>query len=146
RAATLAFSVLVLAATGYLFIRIPKGFIPDSDNDQILIQTEAEQGISFEQMNRYQQMVADIARRDPSVIAFYSGITGSNSNFNASPNFGRLFLHLKPRSQRDSLDVILSRMRRNMSGLPFMRVYLQNPPTIRIGGQVTAAQYHTTFH
>jgi len=44
RASTLAFSVVILIATGYLFIRIPKGFIPDSDNDQLMIQTEAEQG------------------------------------------------------------------------------------------------------
>src|SRR5262249_49619636 len=50
RATTLAFSVLILIATGYLFVRIPKGFIPDSDNDQIMIQTEAEQGISFDEM------------------------------------------------------------------------------------------------
>src|SRR5262249_23274094 len=111
RAVVLVFSFLILGATGYLFVRIPKGFIPDSDNDQILIQTEAEQGISFEEMGRYQQIVADIARKDPAVLEFYSGVQGSNSNFNASPNFGRMFLHLKPRRQRDSLDVIMNRMR-----------------------------------
>src|SRR5207244_10296067 len=98
---TLAFNSLILIATDYLFVKIPKGFIPDSDNEQILIQTEAEQGMSFEQMTQYQQIVADIARQDPSVLAFYSGISGSNGNFNSGPNFGRLFLHLKPRKERD---------------------------------------------
>ena len=145
RAITLAFSLLILVATGYLFVRIPKGFIPDSDNDQILIQTEAEQGISFDQMNRDQQKIADIVRRDPSVIAFYSGVSGSSSNFSSGPNFGRMFLHLKPRSERDSLDVVISRLRQQMSGLPFMRVYVQNPPSIRIGGQLTTAQYQYTL-
>jgi len=145
RALIFAFSLLILVATGYLFVRIPKGFIPDSDNDQILIQTEAEQGTSFDQMNRNQQIVADIARKDPAVLEFFSGIQSSNSNFNASPNFGRMFLHLKPRVERDSLDVIMGRMRQKMSGLPFMRVYLQNPPMIRIGGQVTTAQYQYTL-
>jgi HAE1 family hydrophobic/amphiphilic exporter-1 len=145
RAITLAVSIVILIATGYLFIRIPKGFIPDADNDQILIQTEAEQGISFEQMARYQQQVADIARQDPAVLAFYSGIQGSNGNFNAGPNFGRMFLHLKPRAERGRLDEVMNRLRQKMSGLPFMRVYLQNPPTIRIGGQVTTAQYQYTL-
>jgi HAE1 family hydrophobic/amphiphilic exporter-1 len=145
RASTLAFSFLILIATGYLFVRIPKGFIPDSDNDQILIQTEAEQGTSFEQMSRYQQTLADMARKDPSVIAFYSGISASNGNFNSGSNFGRMFLHLKPHAQREKLDVVINRMRQKMAGQPFMRVYLQNPPTIRIGGQVTTAQYQYTL-
>src|SRR6185369_16479423 len=59
RAATLFLSVVILGATAVLFMRIPKGFVPDSDNDQLLIQTEAEQGISFEQMTRNQQRAAE---------------------------------------------------------------------------------------
>jgi hydrophobic/amphiphilic exporter-1 (mainly G- bacteria), HAE1 family len=141
----LVFSIVILIATGYLFIRIPKGFIPDSDNDQLMIQTEAEQGTSFEQMVRYQQMMADIVRQDPAVDSFFSRISGGTANFNQGPNFGLLFLRLKPRAQRDSLNVILDRLRQKMSGVPYMRVYLQNPPTIRIGGQVTTAQYQYTL-
>jgi hydrophobic/amphiphilic exporter-1 (mainly G- bacteria), HAE1 family len=141
----LAFSIVILIATGYLFIRIPKGFIPDADNDQLMIQTEAEQGTSFEQMVRYQQTMAEIVRRDPAVDSFFSRISGATANFNAGPNFGLLFLRLKPRAERDSLDVILRRLRQKMSGVPYMRVYLQNPPTIRIGGQVTTAQYQYTL-
>jgi HAE1 family hydrophobic/amphiphilic exporter-1 len=71
RAVTLVFSLLILAATAFLFVRIPKGFIPDSDNDQLRVQTEAEQGISFDQMSKYQQQVADVVRKNPAVEAFY---------------------------------------------------------------------------
>jgi hydrophobic/amphiphilic exporter-1 (mainly G- bacteria), HAE1 family len=145
RAMVLAFSVLILVATGYLFVRIPKGFIPDSDNDQIMVQTEAEQGISFDEMSRNQQMVADIVRRDPAVNSFYSAISSSGTGYTSGPNFGRMFLRLKPRSERDKLDVIIGRLRRQLSGLPFMRIYLQNPPTLRIGGQVSTAQYQYTL-
>jgi HAE1 family hydrophobic/amphiphilic exporter-1 len=144
RAGTVAFSVLILVATGYLFVRIPKGFIPDSDNDQLSIQTEAEQGISFEQMSRNQQKVADIVRKDSSVTAFYSGISASNAA-SGGANFGRLFIHLKPRAERDSLDVVIGRMRQALSGLPYMRAYIQNPPSIRIGGQATTALYQYTL-
>jgi len=145
RASTLAFSILILIATVYLFVRIPKGFIPDADNDQLMIQTEAEQGISFQEISRYQQTMADIVRRDPAVIDFFSRVGGSNGGFNGGPNFGLFFLHLKPHAERDRLDVIINRLRQKMSGQPFMRVYLQNPPTIRIGGQVTTAAIQYTL-
>jgi HAE1 family hydrophobic/amphiphilic exporter-1 len=144
RFATVIVSVAILVATGFLFVRIPKGFIPDSDNDQLLIQTEAEQGISFDQMSKYQQQAADIVRKDPAITAFYSGVSMSNPQ-NGGPNFGRMFMHLRPRTERDSLDTIIGRLRQKLSGLPYMRVYLQNPPTIRIGGQVSTSLYQYTL-
>src|SRR5215831_12804926 len=144
RAATLLVSLAVLIGTGILFVRIPKGFIPDSDNDQLLIQTEAEQGISFDQMSKYQQQASDIVRKDPAITAFFSGVSASNPQ-NGGPNFGRMFMHLKPRTERDSLDTIIGRLRQKLSGLPYMRVYLQNPPTIRIGGQVSTSLYQYTL-
>src|SRR5213594_1024300 len=144
RPLTLALSILILIATGYMFVRIPKGFLPDSDNDQIMIQTEAEQGISYQEISRNQQMLADIVRRDPAVSDFFSRVSGNNA-FNGGGNFGLLFLHLKPRIERDKIDTVITRLRQKLSGLPFMRVYLQNPPTLRIGGQATTAQYQYTL-
>src|SRR5438477_9109756 len=38
--------LVLLPATGYLFVKIPKGFIPDQDNDQMYVNTEAAQGTS----------------------------------------------------------------------------------------------------
>src|SRR5207249_4178608 len=82
------------------------GFVSDSDNDQIMIQTEAEQGISFDQMSRNQMKVADMVRKDSSVLAFFSFVNGSNAG-NGGSNFGRMFMHLKPRVERDNLDSII---------------------------------------
>jgi HAE1 family hydrophobic/amphiphilic exporter-1 len=144
RASTLATSLVILIATGVLFVRIPKGFIPDSDNDQLMVQTEAEQGISFNQMSADQQQIAAIFQKDPSIVAFYSGVSVSNPA-NGGPNFGRMFAHLKPRKERDGLDTIMARLRKNFAGLPYMRTYLQNPPTIRIGGQVSTSLYQYTL-
>ena len=144
RAATLAFSVLILAATAVLFVRIPKGFVPDSDNDQLLIQTEAEQGISFEEMARNQQKVADMVRKDPAVLEFFSSISASNAG-SGGANFGRMFLHLKPRVERESLDLVVGRLRQELSDLPYMKTYIQNPPSLRIGGQASTALYQYTM-
>ncbi|PYS05754.1 MAG: acriflavine resistance protein B, partial [Acidobacteria bacterium] len=144
RAATLAFSVLILAATAVLFVRIPKGFVPDSDNDQLLIQTEAEQGISFEEMARNQRKVADMVRKDPAVLEFFSSISASNAG-SGGANFGRMFLHLKPRVERESLDLVVGRLRQELSDLPYMKTYIQNPPSLRIGGQASTALYQYTM-
>src|SRR5262249_7971347 len=141
---TVVLSVAILVATGFLFVRIPKGFIPDSDNDQLLIQTEAEQGISFDQMSTYEQQAADIVRKDPAITAFFAGVSLSHTH-NRQLTSGRMFMHLKPRAERGSLDTIIGRLRQKLSGLPYMRVYLQNPPTIRIGGQVSTSLYQYTL-
>ena len=57
-------SCIVLAATVWMFMDIPKGFIPDQDTDQISVITEALQGTSYYQMVEYQKQVADIVRAE----------------------------------------------------------------------------------
>src|SRR5271155_1114496 len=65
RAVTMTASLLVLAGTVYMFIQIPKGFIPDQDTDQIHAVTEAAQGTSYYQMVDYQKRVAEVFRTNP---------------------------------------------------------------------------------
>jgi len=142
RPATMAVFALVLIGTVYLFIQIPKGFIPDQDTDQLSVITEAAQGTSYYQMVQYQSEVAEIVRRNPNVEAFTSSVGGTASNTLGGPNFGQLVIRLKPRAQRKELvDKIIADLRPQLENLPGMRVYLQNPPTVRIGGQVTKSLY-----
>ena len=58
RALTMVSFVLVLAATVYMFVKIPKGFIPDQDTDQLSVITEAAQGTSYYQMVRVLREIA----------------------------------------------------------------------------------------
>src|SRR5207249_2978281 len=74
RPATMAVFVVVLVATVYMFMRIPKGFIPDQDTDQILAVTEAAQGTSFDQMAEYQRAIAEVFRTNENVEAFMSTV------------------------------------------------------------------------
>jgi hydrophobic/amphiphilic exporter-1 (mainly G- bacteria), HAE1 family len=142
RGATMAFSGAVLVATAVMFIGIPKGFIPDQDTDQLLAITEAGQGTSFYQMVDYQKQIADVVRQDPNVDALVSSVGGTEASTLGGPNFGELVIHLKPRSDRKLLvNDIIDELRPKLSGFAGMKVYLQNPPTIRIGGQVTKSLY-----
>ena len=43
----MAVSVVLLAATVYLFVVVPKGFLPSEDQGRFNVNTEAAQGISF---------------------------------------------------------------------------------------------------
>src|SRR5438552_6870766 len=142
RALTIGVSALVLAATGYMFVNIAKGFIPDQDTDQMQAYTEAGQGASFYQMVEYQKRIAEVIRTDPNVDALVSSVGGAASATLGGPNFGQLVVHLKPRSERRLLvNDVIAELRPKLSGFEGMKVYLQNPPTIRIGGQVTTSLY-----
>ncbi len=55
RPVMLAMFVGVLLVTAYLYMIVPKGFIPDTDNDNFGINVEAAQGTSYYQMVKYQQ-------------------------------------------------------------------------------------------
>jgi HAE1 family hydrophobic/amphiphilic exporter-1 len=142
RIMTMATFVIVLVATVVLFLRIPKGFIPDQDTDQLLAVTEAQQGTSFYQMVEYQKEIAETIRQSPYVEALMSTVGGTQSSTLGGPNFGQVVVHLKPRAERDkNVEAIIEDLRPKLSNFPGMRVYLQNPPTIRIGGQVTKSLY-----
>jgi HAE1 family hydrophobic/amphiphilic exporter-1 len=142
RPATMATFLIVLVATLAMFVAIPKGFIPDQDTDQLIAVTEAAQGTSYLQMVEYQKQVAEVIRRHPDVEALMSTVGGTSSSTLGGPNFGQMVVRLKPRGERDKLvNAVIEDLRPSVSGFTGMRVYLQNPPTIRIGGQVTKSLY-----
>ncbi|MBD2496222.1 efflux RND transporter permease subunit [Nostoc sp. FACHB-280] len=137
---TMFISGAIVVATVYLFMVVPKGFIPTADVGQITASTQAAEDISFDEMVKHQQAVAAIAYRDPNIAAINSSVGAGGAN--ASSNTGRLFISLKPREERKlSADDIVQELRPKLSRIPGMKVFLQNPPAINIGGQQSKAQY-----
>jgi hydrophobic/amphiphilic exporter-1 (mainly G- bacteria), HAE1 family len=142
RVFTMGVSGLVLAATMYMFVTIPKGFIPDQDTDQMQVYTEAAQGTSYYQMVEYEKKIAEMVSQDPNVDSLMASIGGATASTLGGPNYGELMVHLKKRSERkQSVDQIIRELRPKLAAVPGMKVYLQNPPTIRIGGKVTKSLY-----
>ncbi len=133
RAITLLFSFALLAATVYLFMIIPKGFLPSEDQGRFTISTEAVQGIGYDEMVRHQAAVADIVSQDPNILAYTMNIGGPSGS---ALNAGRVNADLKPRSERAlSVDQVIAELRPKMAQIPGVRVYLINSPPINLGGQ-----------
>jgi HAE1 family hydrophobic/amphiphilic exporter-1 len=133
----------IVVLTVVLFARIPKGFLPSEDTGQLFAFTEAAEDVSFDEMSRLQQQAADIVRRDPNIASAMAFIGTSGSS--QSLNLGRIFVTLKPRSERVGADEIIRELRPQLSGITGLKVYLQNLPTIRIGAHLTKSEYQYTL-
>jgi HAE1 family hydrophobic/amphiphilic exporter-1 len=129
----------VFVAAGVTLWRAPKGFLPSEDSGQLFCFIEAPQDISFDAMMALQQRVASIVSHDPNVEAAMSfvGATG----FSPSLNVGRMTITLKPYGQRKSADEVVRELRPKLAGVLGAKVFVQNVPAIRIGGQLTKSPY-----
>jgi len=136
-------AILLACATVWLFLVVPKGFLPNEDTNRIMVTTEAEQGVSFEKMVELQQEAAAIVGKNPHVQGFMSRI-GAGQQSRAG-NTGRLFLTLKPRNERPPIDDIIHQLRKDLSGIAGLKVFPQNPPSIRIGGMQSKSLYQFTL-
>jgi HAE1 family hydrophobic/amphiphilic exporter-1 len=144
RLATLIFSLLLIGVTAHLFLIIPKEFIPSQDTGRIAGFTEGAQGISFDAMVEHQQAVAAVISREPDVARFMSAVGARGSS--PTGNSGRVFLTLKPRSEREkNVEQIIQELRGKLAAVPGIKVFLQNPPVIRIGGRLTKSLYQYTL-
>ena len=136
---------LVLAVfTFYLFQIVPKGFIPSGDTGLLFGNTEGAQGISLDDMIKHQNVITDIIKKDPNVqdVASTVGAGGRNSGGNS----GTIFIGLKPFGQRKlSADDVINELRPKVSHEAGLRVILQNPPSLNVGGGFGRSTYQVTL-
>jgi HAE1 family hydrophobic/amphiphilic exporter-1 len=140
RLITMVVTLILTITTVALFIIIPWGFLPSEDIGGIFGFTEGAQGISFDDMVLHQQALAAIVSKDPNVESFMSFVGPGGAR--VSGNSGFMFIRLKPRDQRRlDADGVIQELRPRVSQVPGIMMFLQNPPPVRIGGQLTKAQY-----
>ena len=132
-----------LAATLALYVVIPKGFLPAEDTGLLVAVTEAEPGVSFDEMRELQRKIADLVRADPDVAGVVA-VTGVGT-VNATPNSGRLTIVLKDRDKRAGIAVIEGRLAKQIAADPHIRVSFQSVQDIQITAQSSRAQYQYTL-
>jgi HAE1 family hydrophobic/amphiphilic exporter-1 len=137
RPLTLVFSVLILLATGFMFVRIPKGLFPSDDTGLLSVSTQAAQGTSYVEMVRLQKQANALVARDTFVAAYMSSVgRGSGGDMN---------IVLKPAGERPAADQMVQELTRRLSRIPGLNVFVQNPPSIRIGGRGSRTAYQYTL-
>jgi hydrophobe/amphiphile efflux-1 (HAE1) family protein len=141
---TLAATVALAVLTGWLYVAIPKGLFPQQDTGFVFITVEGRQDISFDAMVERQGKVSAALLQDPAVlsVAAFAG-TGP---FIPSENLARLFVQLKPRSQRDvSAQQFVQRVQPELAKIEAVNVYLQVSQDLTFGGRLSRTQYQYTL-
>ena len=129
----LGIAVGTFVATAVLFVVLPKGFFPNEDIGQAMITVEAVEDISFPAMSELLQRTGDVIRANPAVDTLIVNASDSNS--------GRLFMTLKPRSERPPLDKITESLRREVSAIPGVSVFINPIQNLRLGGRTSKSRY-----
>jgi HAE1 family hydrophobic/amphiphilic exporter-1 len=144
RRTAMAFSALILIGTVVLFRVVPKGFIPSEDIGQLYATTETAEGTSYDAMVEHQRAAAAIVQEDPNIDGFMSSVGGGGRI--STVNQGRFFIHLKDRAEREmSADQVAQSLSQKLAAVPGMRVFIQNPPVLDIGGRSSKSQYQFTL-
>jgi len=141
---TLLVTAGTLIATIWLYVIIPKGFLPLQDTGLVFAVMEGGQDISFTEMKRLQATVEDTLRKDPDVTGVVSviGVTP----INATPNAGRLAITLRSRDERQaSVIAIIERLQRAVAAVPGVVVYFRPVQDIQISTRLSRGQYQYTL-
>jgi HAE1 family hydrophobic/amphiphilic exporter-1 len=144
-AVTMLITAGTVALTVWLFIVIPKGFIPTEDIGQITIITEGAEDTSFQSMREHQDVVAKILLKNPYIEAFTSSVGAGGGGGGGSSNAGRITASLIPRKERPSAREIVNQLRPQLAQIPGLRSFPQVPPVIRIGAFGSKAPYQFTL-
>jgi HAE1 family hydrophobic/amphiphilic exporter-1 len=139
----LAVTLATLGITVWLYIIVPKGFFPQEDTGFLSGTTEAATDTSFAAMSERQKLLADIIRADPAV-EFVNSTVGSGGP-NPTANYGRLFVGLKPKKERDPAPVVMARLRQKALQVAGLQAFFQSIQNLNIGGRPSKSQYQYTL-
>jgi multidrug efflux pump len=140
RGITLGFTVLTFFASIWLYVVIPKGFVPIQDTGLIAGTTDAAPDISFESMSALQQQVAAIIARDPDVLSVTSFVGVSDEN--PTINSGRLFIDVgTPDRRHASTAEIIRRLNAAVAGVHDISLHFQPVQDIQLDSRLTRTQY-----
>ena len=118
---------------------IPKGFFPLEDIGQLQVSTLAREDISFDAMKVLQAKVADVFAKSP-YVAHVGSSVGSAGGLGAM-NSGRLFVELKPKSERPPLQKVLSDLRRQLGVIAGISTFMNPVQNLSVGARASASQY-----
>jgi len=137
---TILVTLATMAATIFLYARVPKGFFPQQDSGRLTGTIQADQDTSFQAMQKKLAQFVDTVMQDPDVESA-NGFLGGGT-----VNSGRMFISLKPKNQRkQTADQVIAQLRGKLAHVPGATLVLQPVQDVRVGGRSSAAQYQYTL-
>jgi hydrophobic/amphiphilic exporter-1 (mainly G- bacteria), HAE1 family len=174
RVTVMVVSGVILLITLWQFLLMPKGFLPEEDSSEIFAFTEAAQGISYDSMVQHQEALNRVAMADPNRLDFFSTlgfgannqgilflhlkdrserpkipsqfILGLETKYGSTPLLGSFLRSVEPLFRHHpTIDEVMQELRPKFAAVTGINVYMQNPPPIQIGGNLTKSQYQFTL-
>jgi HAE1 family hydrophobic/amphiphilic exporter-1 len=135
--------VAVLALTAWVYVKVPRAFVPEQDLGYVMTLVQAPAGASLDYTSGIARQVEAILIKTPEVLGVFSVMGFSFSG--AAPNQGMIFSALKPFDERKgdehSAQAIITRLRGPLFGIPGAIVLPLAPPPIRGLGQFGGFQF-----
>ena len=131
-----------IAMNLWLFVVVPKGFLPQQDSGRLRGYAVADQSISFQSLSAKMGEYRKILSSDPAVENVVGFIGGGRWQ---SSNTGSFFVTLKPIGERDPVEKVLTRLRERIAKVPGAALYLNAGQDVRLGGRDSNAQYEFTL-
>jgi hydrophobe/amphiphile efflux-1 (HAE1) family protein len=140
---TLISTIALMLLTAYLYVVIPKGFLPEQDSGFIFGYAQAREDISFDAMAEKEQQLSRIITEDPAVsgVVGFVGATGGNP----SESTARMFIQLKPFGRRSPIEEVMRRLRPKLAQVIGVKYYMQAGQDVTIGGRLEQAEYQYTL-
>ena len=132
-----------LIGTVWLYIVVPKGFLPQQDTGVIIASTEVAQSASIPHLLALQTEAAARIATDKAVTGVVSFVGAGT--INATPNSGRLTIALKPVGQRDKAPAVIARLQAAIAGIPGFTAFFQPVQDVTIGTRLSRTEYQYTL-
>jgi multidrug efflux pump subunit AcrB len=141
--ATVVFTLLLAAATVYLYVAIPKGFVPEQDTGLFFGLVETRQDSSFHHTVHAARQILDVIDHDRDVAGVF--LHAGAYSYNPGENTGHIFGQLKPYDERDRAQTILQRLEEKAKSVVGAKLFMQIPQAIRVGGRLARTEYQYTL-
>jgi HAE1 family hydrophobic/amphiphilic exporter-1 len=146
RYAMLVLFVGALAATAYMYNRVPTAFIPQEDQSYFLIIVQTPPGASLSYTSEFADRVSDLVRKNDGVFGTFS-VMGFSLSGGSSPNSGLIFAPLKPINERTKMGAkftaraIVADVGPKLFGVPGGIAFAAEPPAVAGIGTVGGFQF-----
>jgi multidrug efflux pump subunit AcrB len=130
----LASTLGLIVLTGYLYVTIPKGFIPQQVTGFIFGALQARLDASFNTVSKLENAVSAVIPKDPAVfgVVGFAGAAGSNP----SESTARMFIQLKSFNERDGVDTVIKRLKPQIAKLQGVKIFMQSGQDVTVGGRL----------